>query len=125
MPDKSMAGLFAHALNTMMIAVTLIVVAVPEGLPMAVTLSLAYSMRRMMKTNKSCNVRCMRVRQWGLQQLSVRIRRVTLTQNQMRIYQTQFYALANQTLDDGLASCLLKEGIAVKFYCLNRLYGCK
>ena len=35
MPDKSMAGLLAHALNTMMIAVTLIVVAVPEGLPMA------------------------------------------------------------------------------------------
>ena len=31
MPDKSMAGLLAHALNTMMIAVTLIVVAVPEG----------------------------------------------------------------------------------------------
>ena len=31
-PDKSMAGLLAHALNTMMIAVTLIVVAVPEGL---------------------------------------------------------------------------------------------
>ena len=35
-----------------MVAVTLmVVVAVPEGLPMAVTLSLAYSMRRMLKTN--------------------------------------------------------------------------
>ena len=34
-----------------MVAVTLIVVAVPEGLPMAVTLSLAYSMSRMFKTN--------------------------------------------------------------------------
>ena len=37
----------------------------------------------------------------------------TLTQNQMRVYQTQFYALDNQRLDDGLASYLLKEGIAV------------
>ena len=31
----------------------------------------------------------------------------------MRVYQTQFYALDNQRLDEGLASCLLKEGIAV------------
>lgn len=41
----------AYLLQSVMIAVTLIVVAVPEGLPMAVTLSLAYSMRRMLKTN--------------------------------------------------------------------------
>jgi Ca2+-transporting ATPase len=38
-------------LNSFMIAVTLIVVSVPEGLPMAVTLSLALSMNRMLKTN--------------------------------------------------------------------------
>lgn len=41
----------AYFLQTVMIAVTLVVVAVPEGLPMAVTLSLAYSMRRMLRTN--------------------------------------------------------------------------
>lgn len=41
----------AYLLQTLMIAVTLVVVSVPEGLPMAVTLSLAYSMRRMLKTN--------------------------------------------------------------------------
>ena len=34
-----------------MMAVTLIVVAVPEGLPMSVTLSLALNMRRMLSTN--------------------------------------------------------------------------
>ena len=43
-------GFLAYLLQSVMMAVTLIVVAVPEGLPMAVTLSLAYSMRRMLRT---------------------------------------------------------------------------
>ena len=38
-------------LNYFMMAVTLIVMAVPEGLPMAVTLALALNMRRMLKFN--------------------------------------------------------------------------
>ena len=38
-------------LKYFMVAVTLIVVSVPEGLPMSVTLSLALSMRKMLKTN--------------------------------------------------------------------------
>ena len=37
-------------------AVTIIVVAVPEGLPLAVTISLAYSMRKMMKDNNFVRV---------------------------------------------------------------------
>ena len=41
----------SYVLRTVMIAVTLVVVAVPEGLPMAVTLSLAFSMRKLMKSN--------------------------------------------------------------------------
>ena len=43
--------LISHILNIFMVAVTLIVVSVPEGLPMSVTLSLALSMNRMLKTN--------------------------------------------------------------------------
>lgn len=38
-------------LNYFMMAVTLVVMAVPEGLPMAITLSLALNMRRMLKSN--------------------------------------------------------------------------
>jgi len=41
----------SYVLKTIMIAVTLIVVAVPEGLPMSVTLSLAFSMRKLMNSN--------------------------------------------------------------------------
>jgi len=41
----------SYMLNTVMIAVTLIVVAVPEGLPMSVTLSLAFSMKKLMNEN--------------------------------------------------------------------------
>ena len=43
--------LLQFILSSVMIAVTLIVVAVPEGLPMSVTVSLAMSMRRMLKEN--------------------------------------------------------------------------
>lgn len=39
------------ALRNFMLAVTLIVMAVPEGLPMAITLALALNMRRMLKSN--------------------------------------------------------------------------
>ncbi len=42
---------FERTLKYFMMAVTLIVVAVPEGLPMSVTLSLALNMRRMLSTN--------------------------------------------------------------------------
>ena len=44
-------GAVQIVLKNFMLAVTLIVMAVPEGLPMAVTLSLALNMRRMLKTN--------------------------------------------------------------------------
>lgn len=38
-----------NAVDFLIISITIVVVAVPEGLPLAVTIALAYSMRRMMK----------------------------------------------------------------------------
>jgi Ca2+-transporting ATPase len=48
---KDTLGIVNDSLQFLMIAVALIVVAVPEGLPMAVTLALAYSMKKMAKEN--------------------------------------------------------------------------
>ncbi|KAJ6231027.1 cation transporting atpase [Anaeramoeba flamelloides] len=41
----------SEAVEAFIIGVTIVVVAVPEGLPLAVTISLAYSMKKMMKDN--------------------------------------------------------------------------
>ena len=43
-------------LNFFIFAVTIVVVAVPEGLPLAVTISLAYSLKKMMKDNNFVRV---------------------------------------------------------------------
>jgi len=49
--DTDWLSVVKYLLDTLMIAVTLIVVAVPEGLPMSVNLSLAFSMKKLMKEN--------------------------------------------------------------------------
>ena len=98
-------------LQYFMIAVTLIVVAVPEGLPMSVTLSLALSMRRMLQTNNL--VRKMHACEtMGATTVICTDKTGTLTQNQMRVFQSNFFALKNQKLTDNTASNLIKEGIA-------------
>ena len=103
--------LFAHVLNYFMVAVTLIVVSVPEGLPMSVTLSLALSMNRMLKTNNL--VRKMHACEtMGATTVICTDKTGTLTQNQMRIYQTNFYALPEQRLGQDVLSQTIAEGIA-------------
>ena len=95
----------AYVLQTLMIAVTLVVVSVPEGLPMAVTLSLAYSMRRMLKTNNL--VRKMHACEtMGATTVICTDKTGTLTQNQMRVDDAQFYGVAPD-------SSAVTEGIAV------------
>lgn len=104
--------LISHILNIFMIAVTLIVVSVPEGLPMSVTLSLALSMNRMLKTNNL--VRKMHACEtMGATTVICTDKTGTLTQNQMQVHQTNFYNLKDQRLGDDELSNLIKEGIAV------------
>lgn len=99
-------------LQYFMVAVTLIVVSVPEGLPMSVTLSLALSMRKMLKTNNL--VRKMHACEtMGATTVICTDKTGTLTQNQMQVYQTNFYSLPAQKLAEDEVSKLIKEGIAV------------
>lgn len=102
----------AYLLQTLMIAVTLVVVSVPEGLPMAVTLSLAYSMRRMLKTNNL--VRKMHACEtMGATTVICTDKTGTLTQNQMRVHSADFYGLADGRLGADALSHIIEEGIAV------------
>jgi Ca2+-transporting ATPase len=98
-----------YFLKTVMIAVTVIVVAVPEGLPMSVTLSLALSMKRMLSTNNL--VRKMHACEtMGATTVICTDKTGTLTQNQMKIYDTQFYPSPSNTTN---FADMIKEGIAV------------
>lgn len=104
--------LVSQILNIFMVAVTLIVVSVPEGLPMSVTLSLALSMNRMLKTNNL--VRKMHACEtMGATTVICTDKTGTLTQNQMQVYRTNFYNLKDQQLGNDELSNLIKEGIAV------------
>ena len=100
-----------YALQTLMIAVTLVVVAVPEGLPMAVTLSLAYSMRRMLRTNNL--VRKMHACEtMGATTVICTDKTGTLTQNRMQVYKADFYGLPSDPGDSALSGGIVEEGIA-------------
>lgn len=112
-----------HILNNFMIAVTLVVVSVPEGLPMSVTLSLALSMNRMLKANNL--VRKMHACEtMGATTVICTDKTGTLTQNQMRVNTTSFFPLKEQKLTEDNASMLIREGIAVNSTAnLNRQDG--
>ena len=96
----------SYLLSTAMIAVTVIVVAVPEGLPMSVTLSLAMSMKRMLANNNL--VRKMHACEtMGAATVICTDKTGTLTQNQMRVSEAAFdYA------SDSNIKAIIAEGIA-------------
>ncbi len=112
MPTLELSGLLAYTLQTLMIAVTVIVVAVPEGLPMAVTLSLAYSMRSMFKTNNL--VRKMHACEtMGATTVICTDKTGTLTKNQMKVEEAIFYDLVNGVSYNDDIGKLIEEGMAI------------
>ena len=85
-------------LRYFMLSVTLIVMSVPEGLPMAVTLALALNMRRMLKSNNlvrkfhACET-------MGAVTVICTDKTGTLTQNKMRVGEL----VANDDIDNAIA----------------------
>ena len=90
-------------LKYFMMAVTLIVVAVPEGLPMSVTLSLALNMRRMLKTNNL--VRKMHACEtMGAINVICTDKTGTLTQNLMQVYEAKVDATNADLIAENIAA---------------------
>ncbi|GMH16066.1 hypothetical protein Nepgr_017907 [Nepenthes gracilis] len=99
------------------IAVTIVVVAVPEGLPLAVTLTLAYSMRKMM-ADKALVRRLSACETMGSATTICSDKTGTLTLNQMTVVEAYAGKMKLDPPDDtsqmqGELSSLLIEGIAV------------
>lgn len=103
------ADFIAYVLQTFMIAVTLIVVAVPEGLPMAVSLSLAYSMRSMLKTNNLVR-KLHACETMGAATVICTDKTGTLTQNQMQV--AEIFEVSSALPSSSTVS-LLQENMAV------------
>lgn len=77
-------------LKYFMMAVTLIVMAVPEGMPMAVTLSLALNMRRMLKNNNLVR-KLHACETMGAVTVICTDKTGTLTQNKMQVAEMSLY----------------------------------
>lgn len=93
-----------YSLTSLMLAVTLIVVSVPEGLPMSITLSLALSMRRMLKTNNLVR-KLHACETMGAVTVICTDKTGTLTENVMKV--------AHSQIDDSCSDTLLAEAISV------------
>ena len=104
--------------ETVMLAVTLIVVSVPEGLPMSVTLSLALSMHRMLQ-NQNLVRKIHACETMGAATVICTDKTGTLTQNQMRVHEAQFYALPSA---DSIASTPQGEIVAYAIACNSTAY---
>ncbi|KAJ6808296.1 calcium-transporting ATPase 8, plasma membrane-type-like [Iris pallida] len=104
------------AIKILTVAVTIVVVAVPEGLPLAVTLTLAYSMRKMM-ADKALVRRLSACETMGSATTICSDKTGTLTLNQMTVVEVyvggkKIVPPENVDLLSPVASSLIIEGIA-------------
>ncbi|HLC16896.1 MAG TPA: HAD-IC family P-type ATPase, partial [Thermodesulfovibrionia bacterium] len=98
--DKTFLDVLNKFILFFMVAVTLIVVAVPEGLPMATVLSLAYSMRKMMKENVLVK-KMLACETIGAVTTICTDKTGTLTLNEMRVFKADF-----PSIDDLIAEAI-------------------
>lgn len=109
-------------LRYFMMAVTLIVMAVPEGLPMAVTLALALNMRRMLKTNNLVR-RLHACETMGAVTVICTDKTGTLTQNRMTVREIEYSRpsdlLPSQALHASLPHYGEPEELLLTHFALN------
>lgn len=114
--ETSVKAALNGAVKMLTIAVTIVVVAVPEGLPLAVTLTLAYSMRKMMQ-DKALVRRLSSCETMGSATTICSDKTGTLTLNQMTVVAAyvggvKIYPPDNVKQLVSAASSLLVDGIA-------------
>lgn len=107
-PDADYLAMASIVLRYFMMAVSLIVMAVPEGLPMAVTLALALNMRRMLKSNNLVR-KLHACETMGAVTVICTDKTGTLTQNKMQVGDVW----ENSKIEELKNSNLLAEAIAV------------
>lgn len=106
--EKSFIEIAEFALASIMIAVTLVVVAVPEGLPMSITVSLALSMRRMLK-EKSLVRKLHACETMGAATVICTDKTGTLTKNRMTVVESQSF---DKAYDDAFRVCMAVNSTA-------------
>ncbi|KAM7272307.1 hypothetical protein ACFE04_026970 [Oxalis oulophora] len=109
--NKNLKNVMNSIVNIFAAAVTIVVVAIPEGLPLAVTLTLAFSMKRMMKDNAMVR-KLAACETMGSATTICTDKTGTLTLNQMKVVECWFGSVNSSNIEPGLLE-LIKEGISL------------